>query len=307
MHPESFRRHDSETAFRQSVLAVAGQTGFSARLIEKDYFCSLCLLDLAPLFETAGLVFKGGTCLSKVHANFYRLSEDLDFAISCSCDASPAMRRQAMQPVHAHLAELSTRQPSIRPLRSGARSLVGHHGSRQYTGDFTYMSRVTGQSEPLRIEISLREPIIEEAERQQARTALLGGITAAPDAVPAPSIPVRTLSLREAYAEKIRAALTRSEPAIRDFYDIGFAIRRDVLDFADSRLLNLVRRKLTVPGTSSPNLGSERRRALERQLETQLREVLREPDYRAFDLGAVFASLGAVERILGSPRFHDIS
>ena len=27
------------------------------------------------------LVFKGGTCLSKVHADFYRLSEDLDLII----------------------------------------------------------------------------------------------------------------------------------------------------------------------------------------------------------------------------------
>jgi predicted nucleotidyltransferase component of viral defense system len=27
------------------------------------------------------LVFKGGTCLAKVYADFYRLSEDLDFVI----------------------------------------------------------------------------------------------------------------------------------------------------------------------------------------------------------------------------------
>jgi predicted nucleotidyltransferase component of viral defense system len=33
------------------------------------------------------LVFKGGTCLAKVHAGFYRLSEYLDFTIPSPLDA----------------------------------------------------------------------------------------------------------------------------------------------------------------------------------------------------------------------------
>ena len=72
--------HEDGAAFRGALEFTASLTGFSARLIEKDYFCSLLLRDFAPLFQ-ASLIFKGGTCLSKVYADFYRLSEDLDFVI----------------------------------------------------------------------------------------------------------------------------------------------------------------------------------------------------------------------------------
>jgi len=63
--------------FLEAVNFTTAQTGFSPRLIEKDYFCTVLLQYLA----TSGvLVFKGGTCMAKVHAEFYRLSEDLERA-----------------------------------------------------------------------------------------------------------------------------------------------------------------------------------------------------------------------------------
>ena len=60
-------------------MMCAGNLGFIARLIEKDYFCSLVLGYLQA--SDASLVFKGGTCLTKVYTGFYCLSEDLDFVI----------------------------------------------------------------------------------------------------------------------------------------------------------------------------------------------------------------------------------
>ncbi len=62
------------------------------------------------LFEQ-GLVFKGGTCLSKVHAEFFRLSEDLDFCISVRPDATPSDRRQAASPIKVHFAGVQARLP----------------------------------------------------------------------------------------------------------------------------------------------------------------------------------------------------
>jgi predicted nucleotidyltransferase component of viral defense system len=59
--------HDDPQRFREALTLTEAQSGFNARLIEKDYYCSLILRDLAALFAQ-GLVFKGGTCLSKVHA-----------------------------------------------------------------------------------------------------------------------------------------------------------------------------------------------------------------------------------------------
>ena len=51
--------HEDAALFRDAVQFTAAETGFSERLIEKDYYCSVVLADIAA--SDAGLVFKGGT------------------------------------------------------------------------------------------------------------------------------------------------------------------------------------------------------------------------------------------------------
>jgi predicted nucleotidyltransferase component of viral defense system len=75
----ALRVHEDTARFAAALNFTAASSGFTARLVEKDYFCTLLLHDLVT--PESGLVFKGGTCLSKVHGEFYRLSEDLDFTI----------------------------------------------------------------------------------------------------------------------------------------------------------------------------------------------------------------------------------
>src|SRR6266478_6099280 len=90
--------HEDSRRFRDALTGTALETGFSERLIEKDYYCSVLLKDLEVLFGQ-GLVFKGGTCLSKVHAEFFRLSEDLDFGMSVKPDTSRGDRRRTAEPI----------------------------------------------------------------------------------------------------------------------------------------------------------------------------------------------------------------
>src|SRR5207249_282641 len=106
-----------------------------------------------------------------------------------------------------------------------------------YNGRFAYRSVVTGEDEFIKLEISLREQILLPPEALPARTILLD-----PDSnQPAfPHVRVRVLSLPEAYAEKVRAALTRREPAIRDFFDIDSAVQRGLFDHRDRTVLDLV-------------------------------------------------------------------
>ena len=56
-------------------------------------------------------------------------------------------------------------------------------------------------------------------------------------------IKLNCLSLKEAYAEKIRAALTRREPAIRDFFDIYHGVSNKIINPFDNNLLDLVNNK----------------------------------------------------------------
>ncbi|MBI5299569.1 MAG: nucleotidyl transferase AbiEii/AbiGii toxin family protein [Deltaproteobacteria bacterium] len=95
--------HEDRPLFREAVLFTARESNFGTTLVEKDYYCSLLLSHLCKDAATS-LVFKGGTCLSKVYADFYRLSEDLDFVISMKSDAIRSVRSKAAKPL-CHLVD----------------------------------------------------------------------------------------------------------------------------------------------------------------------------------------------------------
>jgi predicted nucleotidyltransferase component of viral defense system len=267
-------------------MLTASETGFSERLIEKDYYCSVLLNDLAALYGR-GLVFKGGTCLSKVHADFFRLSEDLDFAVSVKPDAARGERRRLAEPFKAHLAGVTARLPIF----SEAVTLTGQNVNKQYNGQLAYRSAVTGDVESIKIEISLREEFLRPCAELPARTILIDPLTRGPAVAP---VVVRAISLREAYAEKTRAALTRRDPAIRDFFDLDNAIRKELLLHGAPEFLGLVAQKLAV--TDDPvDLSPARLEVLARQIETQLKPVLRTADYEEFGGGLHgLAGLGGV-------------
>jgi predicted nucleotidyltransferase component of viral defense system len=274
--------HEAPGQFRDALMLTASETGFSERLIEKDYYCSVLLNDLAPLYGW-GLVFKGGTCLSKVHGDFFRLSEDLDFAVSVKPDAVRGERRRLAEPFKVHLAGVAARLP----LFSEAVALTGQNVNKQYNGQLAYRSAVTGDVESIKIEISLREEFLLPCAELPAKTILIDPLTRSPAFAP---VIVRTISLREAYAEKTRAALTRRDPAIRDFFDLDNAIRKGLFQYGGPEFLGLVAQKLAV-SDDPVDLSPARLEALARQIETRLKPVLRTADYEEFALDRVVALL----------------
>ena len=101
-------------------------------------------------------------------------------------------------------------------------------------------------------------------------------------------------ALQEAYAEKVRAAITRKEPAIRDFFDVFHAVRKRGLNTQDPDFLSLVKAKIDVPGNDLIELSEGRRQELNRQLEGQLRPVLRPSDFDGFNLNQAFELIGKI-------------
>jgi predicted nucleotidyltransferase component of viral defense system len=275
--------HDDSQRFRDSLTFTEAQTGFSARLIEKDYFCTLVLADLSGRFERA-LVFKGGTCLSKVHAEFFRLSEDLDFCVATPSDATKSDRRQAAAAIKERFSDVPDRLTWLEV----AAPFTGYNNSRQYNGRLAYRSAVTGDREFINVEVSLREEIILPSELLPARTLLRDPQSVQPAL---PPVNVYVLQRPEAYAEKIRAALTRPEPAIRDFFDIDHALQSALLDHRNPDLLALVAKKLSVAANDPVDLSESKLANLRAQLVTQLRPVLRAEDYKVFVLERAFAAL----------------
>jgi predicted nucleotidyltransferase component of viral defense system len=290
MHRKPPGYHEDVALFREALSYTQSATGFSARLVEKDYFGSLILGDLLAV-TSPPWVFKGGTCLSKVHSDFYRLSEDLDFAYSVPVDVPRSRRRMTIEPVKKHLTTFAQRLACFQV----ASPLRGYNNSTQYLAELRYRSAVTGQDEAIKVEFSIREPILEPVEFLPARTLLVDpfrqSVAVAPVSVP-------TLSLRETYAEKFRAALTRREPAIRDFFDLDHAVRSGRLNAADTHLLELIRQKLAVRGNASIDVSDAKREVLDRQVQAQLRPVLREADFGEFDLERAFETVAMIARTL---------
>ena len=262
---------------------TAAETAFVARLIEKDYFCTVLLVYLA-VEAGQDLVFKGGTCLAKVHAEMYRLSEDLDFAISMPVEASRSERSKRSEGLKEALVGLPKRLPIFHVVEP----LKGANNSTQYVAVVAYSSLLGREDETIKIEVSLREPLLMPALKESARTLLLDPVTS--EAV-VPPVPLLCIAKTEALAEKFRAALSRREAAVRDFYDIDHAIRKSGLRPKAIELVQQVKRKLAVPGNEPVDVSGERLAALRKQIDPELRPVLREQDFTEFDLDRAFETV----------------
>ncbi len=267
--------------FREALSHSEAATGFTANLIEKDYYCSVVLQYLFQ--DETSLVFKGGTCLGKVYTDFYRLSADLDFIVPIATNETRSQRRARMAPIKHLFNALPTEVPGV----DISQAFRGHNDSRQYIGYLEYQSAVIEKQETIKIEVGLREPLLAASVYGMAETILVSNpFTSPPDRYPA--IKINAMAMEEAYAEKVHAALTRREPAIRDYFDLFRASREVGLDFSNPNFINMVRDKLKVPGNEPIDISSERKQELERQLDGQLKPVLRPDDFERFNLDEAF-------------------
>ena len=286
-NPQGVRLHEDAPLFREALTFTAARTVFPAGLIEKDYFCTVLLGYLGSV--TGEHVFKGGTCLAKVYGEFYRLSEDMDFAIPMPPGATRTERRRKI----AMLKEAISHLPKDAGCFEAVDPLRGANDSTQYLGAVRYTSRLDGQSQSLQIEVSLRELLVRPATAGMARTLLLDPVSDRPAVA---ELSVRCIDATEAMAEKFRAALTRREVAIRDFYDIAHVVKSLGVRPMDSDFLELVRLKLAVPGNEPVNVGPDRLAQLREQLDGRLKPVLRRKDFEGFDLDGTFAAVAQVAK-----------
>ena len=282
--------HRDMILFREALNYTAAETLFAQRLIEKDYFCTLLLYYLASADKA--LIFKGGTCLAKVHAGFYRLSEDLDFAISMPVISSRSARSRIAAGVKDAVAGLSEQSGVFKLIQP----LVGANNSTQYIAVVAYQSALGDHEETIKIEVGLREPLLMPASNGSAQTIILDPVSGKAMIQPL-SIPC--LSFDEAIAEKFRAALSRREPAIRDFYDIAYVARNLKFDPLRKSFLNMVSKKLAIPGNDPINISEERFNAIRQQLDAQLKPVLRTSEFAEFDLESSFRVVFEVAVKLG--------
>jgi predicted nucleotidyltransferase component of viral defense system len=269
-------------AFITAIEYTAGRSGFKDTLIEKDYLCSMVLMFLYQTYQLP-LCFKGGTLLAKVHAGFYRLSEDLDFSIAIPINAKRKERSTLAKPCKLAINDISKHLPFTL-----SKPLTGTNESRQYNAELTYQSKVSNEKERILIEIGLREPHLIKPANHKAKT-LLTDPFAGNEIVN--QYEIHSLTQQEAYAEKIRAALTRQKLAIRDFYDIAYALNSKLVDLENESFIQLVKQKLSTSSSNLVKFDDAKIAFLTNRVATELQPTLSQGSDFEFDLVKVIKRL----------------
>ena len=73
--------HEDRALFGQLIQETARAQGIETLYVEKDYWITRSLSQLARSAYSENLVFKGGTSLSKAYGLTHRFSEDIDVAV----------------------------------------------------------------------------------------------------------------------------------------------------------------------------------------------------------------------------------
>lgn len=99
----------------------------------------------------------------------------------------------------------------------------------------------------------------------------------------------KSLAKKEAYAEKVRAALTRKKVTIRDFYDLDYAMQNKLIDISENDFIDLIKRKL-LPGATIIKFDNELLNLLRSKVATELMPTLANQNIK-FDLDNIIVLL----------------
>ncbi|OGL92091.1 MAG: hypothetical protein A2879_05145 [Omnitrophica WOR_2 bacterium RIFCSPHIGHO2_01_FULL_49_10] len=262
---------------------IAEKFNFRLDTIEKDYYLTL-ILNSVESHLSDKIVFKGGTLLNKIHLNYHRLSEDIDFTYFNPEGLETRSRRsRAVTPIREKMPELL----KLLELKSEKPEGEGFNNSTQYVFKISYPSFITGKDENIKLEISLRQTPIDKLVHNVITHFYKDPFTGE-DLIPKNKI--LSLSFNEAVAEKLKAAITRKDVAIRDYYDLWF-ISEAKFDFKDRHFLSVFKKKLKEEKYRTNylhNFGLDQKsiELLHGQIATELIPVIRVGE--EFDLDAVF-------------------
>lgn len=88
------RLHEDRDAFQALLSVIGGRTGIREDIIEKDYYLTMLLKELAEKQGTLPAYFKGGTALYKALGDMVRFSEDIDLTVEAKdCSKSQGKAR----------------------------------------------------------------------------------------------------------------------------------------------------------------------------------------------------------------------
>lgn len=242
------------------ILEYSNTKKFEKSKFEKDFLLTLILVKFWEKYPD--LVFKWWTCLNKIYFPYFRLSEDLDFVINKD------IWRTARQTLLKKYEEDFIKDLSILWLKlREERSKYDEHKLAMFT--FEYNSILDNSLQTIKIDISLKNKLYLPTFSWEIKSDFK-------DTFLEENIFwkhfINCINLHESLAEKLRASLTRKEPAIRDFFDIWYVKTNSDFDFENiefRKLLDIKLKEVDYKYTLEENFDN-----LKKQVQTDLKPVL---------------------------------
>ncbi len=245
------------------ILNWSNELHFDDYKLEKDFLLTLILIKFWEKYPD--LIFKGGTCLNKIYFPYFRLSEDLDFVLDDS-DLWRTARKTLLKKYEDDFVEdLWFLGLELQEWRTK----YDEHKLAMFT--FEYNSIFDNSIQTIKLDISLKNKLQLKPVYWEIKSIFV-------DKILEENLfwnhKIKTMDLKEMLSEKIRAALTRKEPAIRDLFDIWYVRNFSDFDFEDKEFKDLVNLKLKeVDYNYSLEQNYE---LLKQQIQTDLKPVLNE-------------------------------
>jgi predicted nucleotidyltransferase component of viral defense system len=199
----------------------ANKEGVREQQIEKDYIISWVLWGIYnhDLLKEA-LIFKGGTCLKKIHIENYRYSEDMDFTLhpDLEGDISDDEIFSAFGEVFREIKEAANIDLSI-PDNSKE---VHESGGLKFFID--YIGPLGGRGDHIKMDISKGEKLEFEVKNLEMRNQYS-------DIAEEEEVMVQCYSLEEVVIEKMAALMGRTIP--RDLYDFEYLTTNEGIELQD--------------------------------------------------------------------------
>ena len=99
--------HNDKEAFRTLITQISSEQAILPEIIEKDYFVTLMLQEIANKQKSYEVFFKGGTALYKALKSINRFSEDIDLTFNDRNFESKTAKKNALKRVTSEYASLA--------------------------------------------------------------------------------------------------------------------------------------------------------------------------------------------------------
>jgi predicted nucleotidyltransferase component of viral defense system len=275
------------------ILALRAEWGLRDDVIEKDYVLGWLLAGIAehPSLQRVW-IFKGGTCLRKCYYETYRFSEDLDFTVT---DGGPETVDELL-PVLRDLADWLRDRVGIE-IEVGAASVrrgVNRRGNPTTTVRLAYRGPRNPPNLP-KIKIDLTSDEVVAAD------SVLRPVAHPYSDAGALGSEVRSYSLQELLAEKLRALIERCRP--RDLYDVIHVFRHSELIDDPRAVAAALKIKCSHAGVPVPDAAAVRASPFRAELDQEWENMLAHQLPHLPDVDGYWAALDEMfDWIRGAPR-----